>query len=296
MVIKTYSVNEHALRLVKALKREIDCPEASLLPSESCATYPNAVNDAVELATREGLLASNGDDRMRQILANEHGIRIPWLFFADGKDTRDNEAKKAAVVSEIEHIRHGVIREGYAPNTPAFNRELSRRLFTELTPFAQFRSGEIDPREGAWRLYAVLMMAGLRASFVALPVTPLGIPTPTHVALKIDLGEAQSVIADPAYEAFDLTGFAAVPLDAAQALAIYAIQRAESQKTPLATLELAQRLDPTNRYVPLLKMEAKVGIGLRLDPPLSQLQESDEMVLALARAEVARTRSQRSRQ
>jgi len=224
---------------------------------DGCISYREAISKAAEVATSEVFSDGGGNSCIVKLLAEDHGIKLPWLFYdeADGASIDMGATWKA--VSTVQSIVSGAMDAHTDVQSKSFRKDIAYKIFKATTPFAQFRTGEVDPFYGVWRLHMAMMLGGLESSFVLIQDDPLGEHLHQHVALSVKIGEGESVIVDPAYETFDLKGMNPVPLDITQALSYHYYHEAMCTDEPQELIEMARMLDESNPNFALIEAMAK---------------------------------------
>ncbi len=227
---------------------------------DGCLSFREVVSKAVEIVTDDAFSACSDSQALARTLSEDFGIKIPWLFY-DKVDPNqiDYEAISDAVeiVDEIEGRMSGA---NFGDLSSAPIELLARTIFNEIMPFAQFRSGQVDPFFGVWRLHSAMRAAGIESSFVLVQNDPLGEHLHKHVALSIELDDGRRAVVDPAYEIFDLQGMNEIPIDTTQALSYLYYHRAISSEAPLPDLEMACALDESNIGFTISKSLAMSGM------------------------------------
>jgi hypothetical protein len=224
---------------------------------DGCITFREAVAAAAEIATRDAFTICLSDETLTKTLFEDLGIRLPWLLYKESSGVALDHDRISAAAHRADLVRNEMDDAGLVPDSPAYTRELARRILFEFLPFDKFRTGETDACIGVWWYHAALLAAGIHSSFVMIPTDPLGMNVHEHVALAIDPGDGASIIVDPAYDAFDVAGVRTVELDLTQALSYAYYHSAMKAREPLAPLSLARALDPSNFTVKLAESAAK---------------------------------------
>jgi hypothetical protein len=233
---------------------------------DGCSSYAEVTRKAIEVATDAAIAGRSEDFALIDTLACDHSIDLPWLFYDPEQASAFDFERTAEARADMGAMRQSLLDEGFDPEGAAFKAELGRRIFEGVVPFERMRGGDFDPMLAAYRLYPAMRMAGLDVEFVVIPTDPLGNLTPDHVALSIRVDDGSSIIADPAYEVYGLTGLPSFAVDLAQAMSLYHTHMATRSDEPLVHLDMARRLDPSNARALVLEAHARAGVKDPLMP------------------------------
>lgn len=256
---------------------------------DGCSSYREVMEKALEVATSESLDCGGGS--LVKLLDDRFNLRLPWVFYEDSffkPADFDAEAWRAAS-SIVDRIRLSYEAKGGSTGTTKGLVDFARTIFEEIIPFDMMRKGEINPHTAVFKLFMAYRAAGIDSSFAIIPVDPMGLPTPTHVALEIDAGDGRKIVVDPAYERFDLTDLPAIPIGLTQALATYHARRALESSEPLKDLDLAHELDPNNSAI----YEWRILSEKPGHDPLRSTRDSEDFFFGVARDAMRRERQGR---